>query len=332
MWLTLFNSITVLANSHYPKNPCYMKQYLYIGETGLKKFNHTSQIQIWSVLQQHTTFEPVCANKYIFIGSHDGLYAIDSNTGTVLWSVAKGTTLYSPVVNGEYVYVSGQDGQIRKLQINSGKLVWKKQLKGWLYPPVVTNNRIIVGGSERELYAFDIENGELLWQRHVGQELVYRPIVAKPDIVVITTYGPEVIALNVKTNKILWSKKDASAPYTPVVNNGQLFYGDQDGLVHAVNLNTGNENWHTQLNGVIRSIPALDMTNLNTVWIGTERGQLAALNKTNGNIQWQKQLNESIVHSPLPLANKVYFKIESSNLMFESFSIPKVATKKNMNN
>lgn len=320
--LCLVTPVTAYANNQYPKNPCYMNQHLYIGEIGLKKINQNTQARIWHILPQVTTFEPVCTRKTIFIGSHDGLYSIDSKTGKIQWSVAKGSTLYSPVINGDFVYVSGQDGQIRKLQSDSGKLIWKKQLTGWLYPPVVTNSSVIVGGEARKLYAFNNEDGQLLWQRSVGQELVYRPILAKPDIVVITTYNAEVLALNSKTNEILWSKINASTPYTPVAEHDQLFYGDQDGLVHAVNINTGQENWQTQLNGVIRSIPAIDNTHLNTIWIGTEKGQLAALNKTTGDIQWNKQLTDPIVHTPMPLNNKVYFKVDSKNLMFESFSIP----------
>ncbi|VAX00305.1 hypothetical protein MNBD_GAMMA22-100 [hydrothermal vent metagenome] len=331
LWLTSFNDVMAITNGYYPRNPCYMKQHIYVGEAGLKKFNLTPQTKIWSVLQNHTTFEPVCVDQYILIGSHDGLYAINSSTGIVHWSVGKGAVLYSPVVINGFVYVSSQDGKIQKLQLDSGKLVWEKQLNNWLYPPVVTGNRIIVGGGNSKLYAFDTKTGKLLWLRHIGQELVYRPIEAKTNIVIITTYGSEVIALNVKTNRIIWSIKNTSAAYTPVVNNEQLFYGDQNGIIRAVNLETGNENWHTQLNGVIRSIPAIDFTHSNTVWIGTERGQLTALNKTNGSIQWQKQLTESIVHSPLPIKNRVYLKIESKDLMFESFLIPKTLQKNTIN-
>ena len=328
LWAMLFVSVTVVANSQYPQNPCNLDQHLYVGETGLKKFDYTTQSYVWSVLQHHSTFEPVCAGKFVFIGSRNGLYAIDSNKGSVLWSIGEGETLFSPVVNGKHVYVSSQNGIIRKLQIDSGKLIWEKQLKGWLYPPVVIDDRVVVGGQGRELYAFNVDNGDLLWQRHVEQELVYRPIAAKQDIVIITTYGPDVIAINTKNNKILWSKKEVSAPYSPVVDNDQVFYGDQNGIFHAVNLYTGDENWHKQLSGVIRSIPTIDSTHRNTVWVGTERGQLVALNEVNGTIRWQKLLHQAIVHSPLPLSDKIYFKVDSRNLRFEPYSLSKTVENK----
>ncbi len=322
----LFANTMAIADNRYPQNPCYLNQHLYIGNAGLKKFNPSTQTYDWSVLEQHSTFEPVCTEQYVFIGSRDGLYAIDSNKGKVLWSVGKGTTLYSPVVEGDFIYAAGLDGQIQKRHAKSGKLVWQRELKGWLYPPVVINDRVIVGGQGRELYAFNTENGQLIWQRHVEQELVYRPVAVKPNIIVISTYGPKVMAINVETNKILWSRKEGSAPYTVVADDETIFYGDQDGILHAVNLSDGKEIWHKQLRGIIRSIPTIDPVNRNAVWVGTERGQLVALNKNNGNIIWQKQLKQSIVHSPMPLTNKIYVKVDSRSLLFESFSLPKVAT------
>ncbi len=313
------------AGTQYPQNPCHLKQYLYTGEAGLKKFDLTAQAYVWSVLPQHSTFEPVCTAQRIFIGSHNGLYAINSSSGKVLWSIGQGITLFSPVVDGQFVYVTGLDGKVRKLQTDSGKLIWQKQLKGWLYPPVVMNGRVIVGGNGRTLYTLDANNGTLLWKRDVGQQLVYRPVAAKPAVIVVPTYGPQVMAINVKTNKILWSKKDASTPYTATIDNDQLFYGDQNGILHAVNVANGKENWHVQLLGVIRSSPTV---NKNTIWIGTERGQLTALNKMNGKILWQKQLKQSLLYSPMPVANKVYLKVDSRNLLSESFSLPIAATDK----
>ncbi|VAW73340.1 hypothetical protein MNBD_GAMMA12-3327 [hydrothermal vent metagenome] len=335
---TLLVSASGETNKHHPHNPCYANKYLYTGGSGLQKFNPSTNKYVWSVLKQLNTFEPVCTKKHIYIGSRSGLFAIESTSGKVLWSIGSKNgskkSWYSPVVVGRFLYVTSLDGWIKKLHKKSGKLVWEKKLSGWLYPPAVFDKIVITGGKARTLYALSTTYGKILWRRPLQQELVYRPIAANSDTLIITSYQSKLIAINVHNNSILWTKTHTSAPYTATVVDKNIIYGDQNGVMYAVNFKSGKEIWRTPLSGIIRSIPALSKSTIHStlVWIGTEAGHIAALNKNNGAIVWEKNTKQPIVHTLYPLNKKIYFKVDSKKLMFELFSFPKTILKTAVSN
>lgn len=237
--MTVFATVFSEAGATYPRDPCALKQHFYTGGSGLAKYTIQNNQLVWKVLDHLDTFEPVCTAEAVFLGSRQGLYAVSPENGDILWHQA--LPMYSPILEGAYLYTASPDGQLQKRRADNGELIWTNDHEGWVYPPVMIDGRIIAGGNARVLSSVDSDDGDLLWQRPTGQELVYRPVVSGQSTVVVATYRPEVMAIDAQSGNVIWRRVEASAPYTPAVFEEYLYYGDQDGVLHAVDGSTGRQ-------------------------------------------------------------------------------------------
>jgi len=121
----------------------------------------------------------------------------------------------------------------------------------------------LVGGFDSKLYAVDIDSGELDW-----------------------TFEAE---------NWLWG--------APVVNSGIAYFGDFDGILHAVNVQNGTEAWSLPLErGVLRGSPAVSGNNL---VIGSDDGWLIGVNINNRQRTWERDLGTAIQSSAIVSGSEV---------------------------
>ena len=69
----------------YPENPFVTGDAIFVTGVGLSRFNRDFRVSpytgTWVVLPGLLTFEPVVAAQVVLVGSSNGLYAIDRETG-----------------------------------------------------------------------------------------------------------------------------------------------------------------------------------------------------------------------------------------------------------
>ena len=87
---------TALAST--PQNPLLTRDALYVSFNGVHKFNQATLERKWSALQGLQTFEPVMGNNLLYVGSPEGLYALDPDTGQQVWRIEESRTIFSPTV------------------------------------------------------------------------------------------------------------------------------------------------------------------------------------------------------------------------------------------
>jgi len=90
---------TALAST--PQNPLLARDALYVSYNGVHKFNQTTLEREWSALQGLQTFEPVMGHNLLYVGSPQGLYALDPDTGQQVWRIEESRTIFSPTVAGQ---------------------------------------------------------------------------------------------------------------------------------------------------------------------------------------------------------------------------------------
>lgn len=86
-----------------------------------------------------------------------------------------------------------------------------------------------------------------------------------------------------------WEPFAAGSPVgSPVVANGTVYVGDQDGHVYAVDAATGRERWQVDTGGSVTEAPAVVDS---SVYVGTDDEQVYALDAANGTTVWQATLS-----------------------------------------
>ena len=89
---------------------------------------------------------------------------------------------------------------------------------------------------------------------------------------------------------------------TPVIANDCVVFGNQNGLVEALQLGNGKRKWTYQTGGPIFSSPAFAK---DRIVVGSADGFIYCFN-SNGKLQWQLRTDASVLGSPLIENNVVY--------------------------
>ena len=82
------------------------------------------------------TFEPVMGKHLLYVGSTQGLYALDPDTGQQVWRIEASRTLCSPTV-AQQIYAGSLHGVLYSIKPANGNINWRQQFSGWIYSPVV---------------------------------------------------------------------------------------------------------------------------------------------------------------------------------------------------
>lgn len=117
--------------------------------------------------------------------------------------------------------------------------------------------------------------------------------------------------------KASWTYQSAANVIsTPaIVNNSLVVYGNQNGLVEALELKSGKKRWNFQTGGPIFSSPAVSDSRL---VFGSADGHIYCLNEK-GKLQWKFKTEAAVLGSPL-IANDVVY-IGGSDHHFRALDI-----------
>lgn len=89
----------------------------------------------------------------------------------------------------------------------------------------------------------------------------------------------------------------------PVVENGTVYVGAMDGVVHAFDAVTGATRWTTDLGEFIRTTPAVAG---DAVFVGTDEGPFFALEKADGSVRWRSDETGAFLEAPTAHGDTVY--------------------------
>lgn len=89
---------------------------------------------------------------------------------------------------------------------------------------------------------------------------------------------------------------------SPVVADGVVFVGSDDGNVHAVDAKTGRRRWRRGIGGPIESSPAVAN---GTIYIGSDDQSIYALDAATGAVRWMFATGGAIVATPAVAGNRV---------------------------
>ncbi len=230
---------------------------LYLSNEGLSRLDPLTLAPVWTALRGLTVFEPVWAGDALLVGSSDGIYAIDPESGATRWHLTAQAPRYTPVPAGDTLYVAGADGELSAVDLTRRTVSWTRHFPPWVYPPAVVDGRLIVTGGTRALHALDRETGRTVWTTPLDQEAVYRPVVAGPHQIALTTFSGAVHLVDSRDGTVLWTVTRTVPSLSPLPVGAMLVAVTLDGELFGIRTALGTLSWIRSLGGRVTQAPAL---------------------------------------------------------------------------
>ena len=200
----------------------------------------------------------------VVVASSEGLLlALDPTDGNILWqSRVDAEVLTSPIVADEYIIVRAGNGQVIGVDKLSGIIRWRLRnnvpslsVRG-LSMPVQVGEIVVVGYASGHLSGIEIESGQELWKTPIsrprGSNQIDRlididadPLIAGSQLFV-AAYQDKVYAISLTAQKVQW-RTPRSTLRNLAVSDSDLLITLDNGVVLALNQNTGAEVWNQDL-------------------------------------------------------------------------------------
>jgi len=251
LFLTLSSAFlqqTALAST--PQNPLLTGDALYVSFNGVHKFNQATLERKWSALQGLQTFDPVMGNKLLYVGSPQGLYALDPDTGKQVWRIEESRTIFSPTV-AQQIYAGSLHGALYSIEPASGKINWRQQFAGWIYSPVVLpdQNQLWTGGQDHKAIAMSVNDGRQIHTIALNQESVFSPIDLKNNRIAFNLFSGKTAIINTATTNIDGWLNGSTQPVDLVFDDRFIYRSGRDGTLTAFDRNGYRQTWQEPIVG-----------------------------------------------------------------------------------
>jgi len=197
--------------------------------------------------------QPLANNSFIYVGSLDhNLYALDAQTGIKRWSFnTDGSILNAPTISDGKIYLGSNDGKIYVLDAQTGielrsfsipSSSYENSELGIYATPLVDSTTIYaVNGF---LIALDTQSGDIRWQ--LSSQSPLEQIIGNPSIFensIITPTMDAIYAIDKATVEPIWKFSDIHGGvfFSPILENGNIYFGDSSGYLYIVNAETGHQ-------------------------------------------------------------------------------------------
>ena len=136
------------------------------------------------------------------------------------------------------------------------------------------------------------DNPQLLWTFQAGDMIESTAAVAD-GIVYVGALDGVLYAIDAQTGEKQWTyQTNSSIKASPAIHDGVIYFGDGDGVFHAVDINTEKMKWQFSTEGEI--ISSANFAG-DRVLFGSYDGFLYCLNRENGELVWKFE-TEGYVH------------------------------------
>jgi len=237
-----------LAQAAYPQNPLLLNDSIYVSRQGIHKFDRRQREPLWSSLAGVETFEPVVFENLLLVGSTQGLYALDLESGGIAWHIEPQHTLFTPSISGK-AYAGSVHGELYAIEPRDGSIDWRRQFEGWIYSPVIdaASERLWTGGQAHQVYAISIDNGKLQQQITTTQESVFSPVDLGGDQTAFNLFDGSTLLLgldNAQGDTILAGDSQPNGIYA---YRDTVYRSHRDGTLSAFDRQTHKLRWRRSL-------------------------------------------------------------------------------------
>lgn len=248
----------------------------------------TGEVTWKSCIADHIYDQPSISKKSrkLIINSIDGglrkVIVCDTNSGHKVWEYSEGKAVvwHKLAREGSLLIVSSGDGYIKCFHLNSGNCLWVQKVSGGLRDCVtVQGSKIFFVTDTSFLYIMCLNTGSILKEINVTEEywLSATPLI-KENKAYITSLHRTVYCVDLNSEKIIWEIDTRGRIFgQPIISKGgTLFIGNNEGIVYAIDSNSGELQGKHMLTERIVANPFY-CENTKTLFVETIAGEIYAL-------------------------------------------------------
>lgn len=220
--------------------------------------------------------------------------------------IKPGDAVLSPASLGAYVYAAATNGRVEKIDIESGKVAWAYSDKKETITAGVSvgGGLVLFGTGEGYIYALNQSDGALAWKSQLDSEVLSSPVI-DGNLVVARTGDGKVYGLSAFDGSRKWTisrqlpKLTLRGDSRPVVTQGVVFAGFSDGLLAALQAETGRALWDFPISfprgtNDIERLSDIDTNPLhvgNFIYVSSYQEVTHALNIQEKRIEWSADVS-----------------------------------------
>jgi hypothetical protein len=238
----------------YPINPILVDDSIYVSQQGIYRFDRNQSEPLWSSLQGVETFEPVIHEALLLVGSTQGLYALELETGRIAWHIEKQHTLFTPSIS-TWAFAGSLQGTLYAIDPEHGDIIWRSQFPGWIYSPVVNEATTLLwtGGQTHKIYALSATEGSVEHKIATTQELVFSPVDLGNNQIAVNLFDGNTLVIAALTGKKEGVLKGDSQPMDVLRRGNTIYRSHRDGTLSTFGETKLEFNWR-------KSFAAQDLT------------------------------------------------------------------------
>ena len=246
-----------------------------------------------SVTTSEVLATPTIAEGFVFVHTMDGgLSALSLVDGRQLWRFTHNLPPLvlrvgsSPVVSNTNVISGFSTGKLLAINKQEGTVDWAQDIahpKGKTdlqrmvdisADPVLKDDMVYAASYQGSLVALNANNGHLVWDRDISS---FSGLSLDSKLIYVAATNGDVVAVDQKTGATFWLQPGLHGRILskPALSDKYVVLGDDDGLIHWLDKNTGKIVGRFQLDK--RGVDATPIIHNNIVYILGRSGKLVAL-------------------------------------------------------
>lgn len=242
------------------------------------------------------TGSPLIVDTFVIVGNLRGeLHVINSSSGKRVGWVNLGEAIHgSPVIDAGVAFVplSNSRESLIAFDLGDGNPRWKREYGDIEASPLLLKQNILVGNTAGEFHCVERSRGDLIWKFNLPDNAKRKGIrssaAAAGSTVVFGADDGIVYALDTETGRLLWTyQTGASIMASPSIANDRVFVGNLGGTLSALDIRTGVPVWKFDAGAGIYASAALTD---DLVLFGTTGGRFYALRADSGTVAWSTLL------------------------------------------
>ncbi len=245
------------------------------------------------------------------------LVKLEPSSGAIQWRFKTGDSIFSaPHIQGDVAYIGSADHHVYAVKLNDGTMMWKFKTDGAVLAGAsVAKNTVCIGSADTTIYGLNAQTGELKW-RVQGGNLFQSKAATDGERFFIGGWDNYFRCIDAETGTEVWKKylgrEQRMLPnfsaFAPAITSPALaveeklvFVCTNDGILHALDTQSGEEKWQIDRKKMGYSSPLYH----DGVVYGclSDESKVFAADAATGAIKWEHETGHVVYDSSFCWAN-----------------------------